>query len=96
MVELIAKDFVAEAKIVFAPSQEDDVGDVEVVAGGHALVLSRVAELKGAQHRSLWNDRLLGIAEAVDSHILIGEGSSGKALAYEARETKSELVDRAR
>jgi hypothetical protein len=43
MVELIAEDFCAQAKIVLAPSQEYDVGNVKVIAGCFALVLCRVA-----------------------------------------------------
>src|SRR5216684_3557985 len=96
MVKLISEDFWAQAKIVLAPGQEYDVGDVKVITGCLASVTCRVAYLKGSKNLNLWNDALLGVAEAVYPHVLISERPSGNALTRKAREAKAELVDRSR
>src|ERR1700679_1094879 len=95
MVELISEDFCAHAKIVLAPRQEYDVGNVKVITGCCASVVTGIPKLKSAENVNLGQSPLAAIG-AGDSHILIGERPSGNALTHKTREAKTELVDRSR
>ena len=96
MIELVSEDFCAHAKIVLAPRQEYDVGNVKVITGCFALVVAGVAQAQRRREPQFGECPLLGVAEAVYPHILICERPSGNALTRKTREAKSELVDRSR
>ena len=95
MVELISEDFCAHAKIVLAQGQGYDVGNVKVITGCFASVVTGIAKLESAENVNL-GQSLLGAVGAFIPTILIGECPSGDALTRIAREAKAELVDRSR
>ena len=71
MVELISEDFCAHTKIVLAPGQEYDVGNVKVITGCFASVVTGIPKLKSAENVNL-GQSLLGAVGGVYPHVLIG------------------------
>ena len=64
MVELISEDFRAYTKIVLAPRQEYDVGNVKVITGCFAVVVVRSSQVQKRQEPQSGECPLLGVAEA--------------------------------
>ena len=96
MIKLISEEFCAPAKIVLAPGQGKNVRDVKVITRCFTPVARRIAYLKCAKNLNLWDETLLGVAEAVYAHVLVGESPSSSVLTRKTREAKAELVDRVR
>ncbi len=68
MIKLISEEFCAPAKIVLAPGQGKNVRDVKVITRCFTPVARRISYLKCAKNLNLWDETLLGVAEAIYSH----------------------------
>src|SRR5260370_7326895 len=93
MIKLISEEFCAPAKIVLAPGQGKNVRDVKVITRCFTPVARRIAYLKCAKNLNLWDETLLGVAEAVYPHVLVGESPSSSVLTLKTTKPKATFFD---